>query len=66
MLWGCGDFLAGVGGRRTRHAGAAIAIAWVASLVGGVVAGVYVWVFQPVSFGLNDLLWARAAGGAHD
>ena len=61
MLWGCGDFLAGVGGRRTRHAGAAIAIAWVASLVGIVVVGAYLLIFRPVAFGLHDLLWTLGA-----
>lgn len=60
-LWGCGDFFAGVGGRRTRHSGASIAIAWVASLVGIVVVGAYAWVFRPVAFGLNDLLWTLGA-----
>ena len=60
-LLGFGDFFAGVGGRRTGHAGAAIAIAWVASLVGGIVAGVYVLIFQPKAFSVDDLLWSLAA-----
>ena len=60
-LLGCGDFLAGVGGRRSGHPGSAVAIAWVASLVGGVVAGVYVLIFQPDAFNLDDLLWTLAA-----
>ena len=53
--------VAGVGGRRTGHPGSAIAIAWVASLVGGAVAGIYVLIFQPNAFSLNDMLWTLAA-----
>lgn len=60
-LLGCGDFFAGVGGRRTGHPGSAIAIAWVASLVGAMVACVYVLIFQPNAFSLDDLLWTLAA-----
>ena len=60
-LFGCGDFFAGVGGRRTGHSGAAISIAWVASLVGGIVAGVFVAFFGPVAFSGEDLLWTLAA-----
>lgn len=60
-LLGCGDFLAGVGGRRSGHSGSAIAIAWIASLIGAVVAGVYVLIFVPNAFSLDDLLWTLAA-----
>ena len=60
-LLGCGDFFAGVGGRRTGHPGAAIAIAWAASLIGAIAAGLYVLVFQPKAFNVDDLLWTLAA-----
>lgn len=60
-LLGVGDFFAGLGGRRSEHAGAAMSIAWVASVVGAAVAGVFVLVVQPAAFGRSDLLWSLAA-----
>lgn len=60
-LLGCGDFFGGAGARRTPHPGAAISIAWIASIVGTVVAGLYVLVFPPEAFGFEDLRWAAGA-----
>lgn len=60
-LLGFGDFFAGMGGRRTDHPGAAISIAWLASVVGVVVSGLYVAAFPPEGFTGSDLTWTLAA-----
>lgn len=60
-LLGVGDFFGGLGGRRTAHPGSAMSIAWVASLVGAVIAGAFVLVVRPDAFGRSDLWWTLAA-----
>ena len=60
-LLGVGDFFGGVGGRRIHHRGAAVSIAWVASCVGAILAGLFVLVFPPVDFGRSDLYWTLVA-----
>ena len=60
-LLGTGDFFGGVGGRRIDHPGAVVSIAWVASFVGAIVAGLFVLVFRPVHFGRTDLYWTLLA-----
>ena len=61
FLLGVGDFLAGLGGRRTKHPGAAMSLAWVASVVGAIVAGLFVLVVPPEAFGAADFWWSIAA-----
>ena len=60
-LLGTGDFFGGVGGRRIDHPGAVVSIAWVASIVGAAVAGLFVLVFPPVHFGRTDFYWTMLA-----
>jgi len=60
-LLGVGDFFGGLGGRRSEHPGASVSIAWVASVVGAVLAGVFVLVVPPDQFGRTDLLWSLVA-----
>lgn len=60
---GFGDFFAGVGGRKDPHPGAVMSMAFVASIVGSIVAGVYVLVFPPDAFGGDDLFWCLVATG---
>ena len=60
-LLGTGDFFGGVGGRRIDHPGAVVSIAWVASFVGAIVAGLFVLVFRPAHFGRTDLYWTLLA-----
>ena len=60
-LLGIGDFFGGVGGRRIDHRGAVVSIAWVASCVGAVVAGLFVLVFPPANFGRTDFYWTLVA-----
>lgn len=60
-LLGVGDFVAGLGSRRTDHPGAAMSIAWLASVVGAAVAGVFVLVVPPEAFGRSDMLWTLGA-----
>ena len=60
-LLGTGDFFGGVGGRRIDHRGAVVAIAWVASIVGAAVAGLFVLVFPPAHFGRTDFYWTMLA-----
>ncbi|MCY4423001.1 MAG: DMT family transporter [Acidimicrobiaceae bacterium] len=60
-LLGTGDFFGGVGGRRIDHRGAVVSIAWVASCVGAVVAGLFVLVFPPAHFGRTDFYWTLVA-----
>lgn len=62
VLLGIGDFLAGLGGRRLAVEGSTATMAWVASVVGTVVAGVYLLVVPPEAFGGADLAWALVAG----
>jgi drug/metabolite transporter (DMT)-like permease len=61
-LLGFADFFAGAGSRRTDHPGAALSIAWMASIVGAIAAGLYLLVFPPQAFGRDDLLWSLGAG----
>ena len=60
---GFGDFFAGVGGRKNPHPGAVMSMAFVASIVGSVIAGVYVLIFPPAAFGSDDLFWCLVATG---
>ena len=60
-LLGTGDFFGGVGGRRIDHPGAVVSIAWVASIVGAAVAGLFVLVFPPAHFGRTDFYWTMLA-----
>ncbi len=61
VLLGIGDFFGGVGGRRIHHPGAVVTIAWVASCVGSVVAGLYVVTFPPLDYGRVDFYWTLLA-----
>ncbi|MGI9623245.1 MAG: hypothetical protein ACR2PK_10450 [Acidimicrobiales bacterium] len=61
-LLGCADYLAGLGSRRTPHRGAALSLAWMASIVGVVVASGYLLVFPPEAFTREDLFWSLGAG----
>ena len=60
-LLGFGDFFAGYGSRRTEHHGASVSIAWIASIVGATVAGLYLLVFPPEAFTAADLRWSLIA-----
>ena len=60
-MLGVGDFFAGEGGRRTKHPGASVSIAWLASVIGATVAGLYLLVFPPEAFTSSDLRWSLGA-----
>lgn len=61
-LLGVADYVAGLGSRRTDHPGAALSIAWMASVIGVIVAAGYVVVFPAEAFSREDLLWSLGAG----
>lgn len=63
-LFGVGDLVAGVGGRRSNTPSAPAAIAFVASVVGAVLSGAYLLLLSDDAFVGNDLAWALAAGVA--
>lgn len=50
-----------MGGRRADRQGAAISMAWVASVVGTVGAGVFVLAFRPLGYTGRDFVWTLAA-----
>ena len=60
-MLGTGDFFGGVGGRRVDHPGAVVSIAWIASIVGATVAGLFVLLFPPADFGRTDFYWTMVA-----
>ncbi len=65
MLFGIGDIVAGVGGRRDGQQSAPAQIAFVATIVGAVLSAIYVFGFASDSVGnlsRSDFLWASAAG----
>ena len=61
-LLGVADYVGGLGSRRTIHRGAALSIAWMASIVGVVVSVAYVLIFPVTAFTHTDLLWSLGAG----
>jgi len=63
VLFGVGDLIAGVGGRRAKSANAPAGIAFVASLVGAVLSGIYL-LFVDGGLSGPDLWWSLAAGVA--
>jgi drug/metabolite transporter (DMT)-like permease len=64
MLFGIGDLLSGVGGRRDVSASTPIGIAFTATVTGTVISSAYVFLFTDDFFSGNDLWWAIASGVA--
>lgn len=62
MLFGIGDLLSGVGGRRDTSPSTPIGIAFIATAVGTPISAAYVLLFTDDSFSGNDLWWSVAAG----
>jgi drug/metabolite transporter (DMT)-like permease len=67
VLFGVGDLIAGVGGRRDANKNTPSGIALTASLVGALISGLYLLMFRtsgPVTsvFTGNDIWWSLAAG----
>ena len=63
ILFGVGDLIAGIGGRREGSRDAPAQIAFTATCVGAVLSGCYL-LFVDDSFSGNDLYWAFGAGAA--
>jgi len=61
-MFGIGDLIAGVGGRKDRSPDTPAGIAFVASTVGAVLSGSYLVVISDDRFAGNDIWWAIAAG----
>ncbi len=61
-LFGIGDLVAGVGGRRDGSDHGPSGVAFVATLVGAVVSAFYLFVVSDDHFTGNDFWWALAAG----
>jgi drug/metabolite transporter (DMT)-like permease len=60
-MFGVGDLLAGVGGRRDRSPDSPVGIALTASAVGAVLSGLYLLVLSNDRFTGDDVYWAVAA-----
>jgi len=61
-MFGIGDLIAGVGGRKDRSPDTPAGIAFVASTVGAVLSGLYLVTISDDHFTGNDIWWALAAG----
>lgn len=61
VMFGVGDLLAGIGGRRDRSPNSPIGIALMASAVGAVLSGIYLLVLSDDRFTGNDIYWAIGA-----
>ena len=61
-LLGTGDFLSGLAGRRFTIVGVTTTIAWLASIVGGVVAWAVLAVVPPEALSAGDVGWTVVAG----
>lgn len=61
VLFGIGDLLAGVGGRKDGSPNSPVGIALTASVVGAVLGGIYLFAISDDAFIENDLYWAIAA-----
>lgn len=64
VMFGIGDLVAGVGGRRDGSVNAPIGVAFTASGVGAVLSGFYLLTLSDDAFTGNDLYWAIAAAVA--
>lgn len=61
VMFGVGDLLAGIGGRRDRSPNSPIGIALTASAVGALLSGLYLFLLSDDRFTGNDIYWAVAA-----
>ena len=61
-MFGIGDLIAGIGGRKDQSPDTPAGIAFVASIVGAVLSGLYLVIISDDHFTGNDIWWAIAAG----